>query len=110
MHEQFLIVKNTSQLYMTSYLVYFLSNYAQYRGLFVAPNPAPGRELKFYDRYPQLQFRNFKKDYCRVNDTFIGHIIRMLGGDFQRRVSHSANSFLYQFSFLFIQFPNFTYI
>lgn len=45
-----------------------------------------------------------------MNDTFIGHIIRLLGADFERRVSHSAWAYLKQYAFLFIQFPKFTYI
>lgn len=101
-HEQFVAVKKTSRFYMTSYLVYSLAEQVQYRGLFRAPDEEPGRELKVYDKYPQLQFRNFKRDYCKVNDAFIGHIIILLGGEFERRVSHSANAFLKQFSFLFI--------
>lgn len=67
-----MVVKNTSKFYMTSHLVYSLAKRRKYRGLFKAPNEEPSRELKVYDKYPQLQYRNFKKDNCRVNDTFIG--------------------------------------
>lgn len=109
LHEQFVVVKKTSQFYITSYPVYLLVDCAQYKGLFLAPNPALGRELNVYDRYPKLQFLNFK-DYCRVNDALIHHIIRMLGGEFERRVSNSANAYIRRFSFMFIQFLKFTYI
>lgn len=77
-------VKNTSNFYMTSYLIYSLAKQRQYSGLFRALDEEPGRELKVYDRYPQLQFMNFKKDYCRVNDAFIGHIIKLIRGDLER--------------------------
>lgn len=77
-------VKKTSKFYMTSYLVYSLAERRQYNALFRALDEEPGRELKVYDKYPQLQFRNFKKDYCRDNDTFIGHIIKMVRGEFER--------------------------
>lgn len=103
-------VKKTSKFYMKSYLVYSLAKWRQSSGLFVAPDEQLGRSLKVYDRYPQPQFRNFKKEYCRVNDAFIGHTIRSLGGNFERRVSHSAWVFLKKYAFLFIQYPKFTYI
>lgn len=110
LHKQFVVVKNTLRFYMTSYLVYFLVDRTQYRCLFRAPDKALGRELKFYDKYPQLQFRNLKRDYCIVNDAFIGHMIRLLGVDFERRVLYNANAFIIQFSFLFTQFLKFTYM
>lgn len=52
LHEYFMAVKKTSRFYMTSYLVYLLADKTQYWGLFKPPNTKPGRELKFYDRYP----------------------------------------------------------
>lgn len=52
--------------------------------MFRASDEEPSRELKFFDKYPQLQFRNFKKEYCRINDTLIGHIIRLIVGDLER--------------------------
>lgn len=79
---------------MNSYLVYLLADWMQYIGLFRVPNEALGRELEVYDRYPQLQYKNFK-DYYRVNDAFIGHLIRLLRGDFERRVSHSAKAYIH---------------
>lgn len=109
LHEQFLAVKKTSQFYMTSYLVYLLVDPFPYKGLFVAQSPTPGRELKLYDRHMQLQYQNFK-DYYPVNDVFIRHIIKLLVGDFERRVTHSAHAFTHRFRFLFIHFPKFTYI
>lgn len=87
-------VRKSSKFYMISYLVYSLVEQRQYNGLFVAPNEESGWRLKAYDRYPQLQFRNFKKEYCKVNDVFTSHIIQLLGGDFERRVSHSRQAFL----------------
>lgn len=66
----------------------------QYKGLFRALDEEPGRELKVYYKYPQLQFKKFKRDYCKVNDTLIVHIVRFLRGDLKRRVSHNANAFL----------------
>lgn len=107
-HEQFMNVKKSSKFY-NPYLVYSLAEKRQYNRLFGVPDEEHGRRLKAYDKYPQLQFRNFK-EYFRVNDAFIGHIIRLLGGDFERKVSHSAGAFLKQYTFLFIQFPKFTYI
>lgn len=79
---------------MTSYLVYSLADQRQYNGLFVAPDQGQKQGLKSYDKYPQLQYCNFKKEYCRVNDAFIGHIIRLITRDFERRVSHSAKALL----------------
>lgn len=109
-HKQFVTIKRTLQFYMTSYLVYLLANQMQYIGLFLSPSQTPKRELKVYDKYPQLQYKNFKKDYYRVNEAFFGHIIILIGGDFERRVTHSGNYYIHYFDFLFIQFPKFTYI
>lgn len=95
---------------MTSYFVYSLEDQRQYSGLFVAPDQGQKQGLKAYDKYPQLQYRNFKKEYYRVNDAFIGHIIRLIAGDFERRVSLSARTLLKQYAFLFIKFPKFMYI
>lgn len=83
-HEQFMAMEKTSKFYMTSYLVYSFAKQRQYGGLFRAPNEEQGRELKVYDRYPQLQYRNYKKHYYRFNDTFRGHIIKLIRGDFER--------------------------
>lgn len=82
-----MVVKKSSKFYMTSYLVYLLANKFSYKRLFNAGTLGTKRgELKVYDYYPQLQYRNFKREYQRVNDAFIAHIIRLLGGDFERRV------------------------
>lgn len=81
-HEHLMNVEKTSRFYMTSYLVYSLAEWRKYSGLFVALDEEPGRALKVYDKYLQLQFRNLKKEYCKVKDAFIGHIIRLLRGEF----------------------------
>lgn len=94
-------MKKSFKFYMTSYLVYSWVDQRQYNGLFVAPDEEQGQKLKVYDRYPQLHIQNFK-EYYRVNDAFVGHIIKVIAGDFKRRVSHSAWAFLKQYAFLFI--------
>lgn len=86
LHEQFVVVKKTSQFYMNSYLVYLLTDPIPYRCLFFVQSLTPRRELKVYDRKPQIQYHNFKKYYCRVNDAFIRHIIRLLRVDFERLI------------------------
>ena len=76
----------------------------------MVPNGDHKRGLKPFDRYPQLQYRYFKKEYRRINDAFIGHIIRLIARNFERRVSHSVRALLREYAFLYIQFPKFTYI
>lgn len=102
-HNQLMAMKKMSKLYITSYLVYLLAEPFPYNGLFIVNNLEPRKgELKVYDHYPQLQYINFKRGYHRVNDTFIGNIIKLLGGYYERRVSHSAKAFIERFLYLFI--------
>lgn len=76
LHNQFMAVKKTSQFYMTSYLVYLLAAKFPYKGLdCVGILGTKKGQLKLYDYYPQLQYKNFKKYYKRVNYAFIEHII-----------------------------------
>jgi hypothetical protein len=59
-------------------------------------------QLKAYDCYPELQYRNFKRSCRRVNYAFIGHIIIILKGDFERRVMHSVKAIVKGLRSLFI--------
>lgn len=111
MHQQLMEVKKTSLSFMTSYLVYLLAEKFPYKGLFCVKDLGTKQgQLKLYDCYPQLQYRNFEREYKRVNDAFIGHIIKLLGGDFERRVTHNKLVFMKGLGYLFIKFPKFTYI
>jgi hypothetical protein len=59
-------------------------------------------QIRVNDWYLELQYRNFKKAYRRMNDSFIENIMKFLGGEFERRVMHSAKAIVKGFGSLFI--------
>lgn len=96
---------------MTSYIVYLLEITFPYKGLnCVGELGTKKGYTPIYDCYPQLQYRNQKRDYKWGNDAFIMKIVQTLSKDYHKRMSLSVKAFIKNFEYWFIQFPKFTYI
>ena len=87
--EQLRIVKDKKKFYMTSYMVYLLTERAKnYLGLLMRGSMQDHNDWP-YIVYPQLvkKYSKWSKEYRIVNDVFIFFIIQFIKGDYGKRLS-----------------------